>query len=160
MRGLVVAVVAAVAIGCGPAARPRPAGPPIGLVLPATDGSQIDLAKLRGRLVVVHVFASWSLAAQADVIQLDAVYAEGATAVIGVGVDLDGAVVLRPWQRGSGARYPVAVADDGVRAGKSALGPIDRVPVTLVLDRAGAVVRRHVGPLPRGALEKWLRELR
>ena len=156
---VVLAALAAVAIGCGPAARPRPLGPPIGLVLPATGGGEVDLAALRGRVAVVHVFASWSLAAQADVVQLDALYAKGATAVVGVGVDLDGAIVLPPWQRGSGVRYPIAIADDAVRAGASPLGRIDRVPVTLVLDRAGAVVRRHVGPLPRGALERWVREV-
>jgi hypothetical protein len=152
--------LAALLAACGPGARPRPLTSPIALVLPATDGSEIDLARLRGRVVVVHVFASWSLAAQADVAQLDAVFDRHAVAVIGVGVDLDGGVVLRPWQRGSGARYPIAIADDAVRAGRSPLGPIDRVPITLILDRAGAVVRRHVGPLPRGALDRWLRDLR
>jgi hypothetical protein len=106
------------------------------------------------------VFASWSLAAQADVAALNRAHDRAAAAVVGVGVDLDGALVLRPWRRGSGARYAVAVADDAVRAGATALGAIDRVPTTIVLDRAGRVARRHVGPLPEGALDRWIAELR
>lgn len=158
MSRLVAAALAAV-LACGPAQRPEARGSPIALVLPAIDGGEVDLFRLRGRLVVIHVFASWSLAAQADLEQLSAVFDRSAVAVVGIGVDLDGGVVLRPWARGSGARYPIGIADDTVRAGRSPLGPIDQVPITILLDRAGGIVRRHVGQLPRGALDRWLAEL-
>lgn len=129
------------------------------LTLPSADGGEVDFSRLRGRLVVVHVFATWSLAAQADVEQLDDVFAGNAVAVVGVAVDLMPATVVPPWQRGSGARYPIALADDAVRGGGSVLGAVDRVPMTIILDRAGAIVRRHVGPLAAGELAKWLRDL-
>jgi hypothetical protein len=129
------------------------------LTLAAADGGEVDFLRLRGRLVVVHLFATWSLAAQADVAQLDEVFAGNAVAVVGLAVDLKGSVVVPPWQRGSGVRYPIAMADDAVRAGGSPIGSIERVPMTLIVNRSGAVVRRHVGPLPRGALARWLREL-
>src|SRR6185503_2127904 len=133
---------------------------PVDLILPAADGGEIDFSRLRGRLVVVHVFATWSLDAQADIEQLDAVYAGNAIAVVGLAVDLNPTVVVPPWQRGSGARYPIALADDGVRAGNSPFGPVDRVPMTFILDRAGVIVRHHVGRLPAGALATWLEKYR
>jgi hypothetical protein len=146
-------------VACGAPARPTAMGPPITMILPAADGGEVDFLRLRGRLVVVHLFATWSLGAQADVEQLDAVFAGNAVAVVGLAVDPNGSVVVPPWQRGSGARYPVALADDEVRAGRSPIGSIERVPTTLILDRSGGIVRRHVGPLPAGALAKWLRRL-
>jgi hypothetical protein len=134
-------------------------GAPITLVLPAADGGEVDFIRFRGRLVVVHVFATWSLSAQADVEQLDAVYAGNQVAVVGLAVDPMPATVVPPWQRGSGAHYPIALADEPTRTGASPFGPIDKVPTTFVLDRAGAIVRRHVGPLAQGTLTGWLREL-
>jgi hypothetical protein len=133
---------------------------PVNLILPAADGGEIDFSRLRGRLVVVHVFATWSLDAQADIEQLDRVFAGNAIAVVGLAVDLSPTVAVPPWQRGSGARYPIALADDGVRAGNSSFGPVDRVPMTFILDRAGAIVKHHVGRLPSGALASWLEKYR
>lgn len=161
MTARAAALVAACAVACGGGGprRPEPLGAPLGLILPAADGGEVDFTRLRGRLVVIHVFATWSLAAQADVAQLEPVFEGNAIAVVGVAVDLDGSVVVPPWQRGSGARYPVALADDTVRTGRSELGATDRVPTTLLVDRSGAIVKRHVGPLPPDALAGWLRAL-
>jgi hypothetical protein len=159
LAALVLALGAAIACsGAGARDTPRHRAP-VSLTLPAADGGEIDFLRLRGRLVVVHVFATWSLDAQADIEQLDAVFAGNAVAVVGLAVDLNGTVAVPPWQRGSGARYPAALADDGVRAGNSPFGAVDRVPMTFILDRSGVIVRHHVGRLPPGALAKWLREL-
>jgi hypothetical protein len=158
-RALLVVLLAACGAGGG-----RPSGPlggTVSLILPAADGGEIDFTRMRGRLIVVHVFATWSLASQADVEQLDAIATGDPTvAVVGLAVDLDGSVVVPPWQRGSGATYPIALADDAVRAGRSPIGTIEEVPMTLILDRSGGIVKRHVGPLPAGALATWLGEQR
>lgn len=159
-----LAIAAALALGLAGCGGGGPhevvhGGAVVAVTLPAADGGEVDFSRLRGRLVVVHVFATWSLGAQSDVEQLDDVFAGNTVAVVGVALDLMPATVVPPWQRGSGARYPIALADDAVRAGTSVLGTVDRVPMTLLLDRSGAIVRRHIGPLAAGALGKWLREL-
>jgi len=156
---LLACAACAACAACGTAGPPHPLSPPLSMILPAADGGEVDLTRLRGRLVVVHVFATWSLSAQADVTQLDDVFDGNAVAVVGLALDLQGSVVLPPWQRGSGARYPIALADDAVRTGASPFGATDVVPITLILDRSGAIIRRHVGPLPPGALATWLRQL-
>ena len=159
MRAAVVAALL-VGLGCGGAPGGRLATPPLRLELPTADGAEIDLDRLRGRIVVVHVFATWSLAAQSDVTQLNAVASRNAVAVVGVAVDLTGSFVVPPWVRGSGARYPVALASEDVRAGRSGIGAVDRVPMTLILDRRGVIARRHVGPLPAGELAHWIDQLK
>jgi hypothetical protein len=162
MRGVVLVAVAALATAAGCPGGQRARGPTIRLRLPAlaAPDTALDVADMRGRIVVIHVFASWSLSAQADVESLNRVHDRSAAVVIGVGVDLDGAKTLRPWQRGSDARYPIAIASDDVRAGRTDLGAVDRVPTTLILDRDGSEARRHVGPLPVGALDRWIAELK
>jgi hypothetical protein len=149
--------LAALALALACSGTPR-TGAAIRFRLPdlAAPDTAIDVTELRGRVVVVHVFASWSLSAQADVEALNRVHDQHAAVVIGVGVDLDGARTLRPWQRGSGARYRIAIADDAIRAGTSTLGAVDRVPTTIVVDRHGTESRRHVGPMPPGALDGWI----
>jgi hypothetical protein len=152
-RASALALALALALSCGGAA---PAGRPITLRLAGADGAPVSSEAWRGAVTVVHLFTTWSLAAQQDVLQLTAAAAAG-TRVVGVSLDVEPALVVPPWRRGADVRYPLLWADDAVRSGE-ALGSVDEIPVTLVLDRAGRVHRRHVGPLPAGALAGWVRD--
>ncbi len=126
---------------------------PIALTLPALDGGDLDLARYRGQVVVLHVFATNSLDATGDVGSLDAIHDARRAVVIGVALDLDGRAVAAPWRAGTRARYLFALATDDVRAGRTALGDVSTVPITLVLDRAGRPVARVVHPLADGELD-------
>lgn len=154
MRRLVAAVVIAVAVACGGAHPAAPRSAPIALALPALDGGELELATLRGKVVVVHVFTTWSVAAQLDVEQLVAADEPADVEVVGVALDADGRQLVAPWRAAGGVRYLIALADDEVRAGRSALGPLPEVPTTIVLDRLGRIAGRVDGQLPAGALAK------
>ncbi|HVK72018.1 MAG TPA: TlpA disulfide reductase family protein [Kofleriaceae bacterium] len=114
-------------------------GAPIAMVLPALDGGSLDLASLRGQIVVLHVFTTWSLAAQAEVDALRAADQRPDVTVVGVALDPEGHLLVAPWRNASEVRYLIGLADDAVRAGKSPLGPLPSVPTTIVLDRAGRI---------------------
>jgi thiol-disulfide isomerase/thioredoxin len=146
--------LALLAGACGGAA---PRAEPVRLTLAALDGGEIDLGAYRGRVVVLHVFTSWSLAAQADVPQLDQVAADHPddVAVIGVALDDDPRFdVLAAWRAGAGAHYLITVADDGIRSGQGPLGPVAMVPITIVLDRDGRRVARVERALTAGELPR------
>jgi hypothetical protein len=130
-----------------------PLGPPIALTVPALDGGTIDVASHRGQVVVIHVFTTGSLAAAADVDELEAVSTAGKAIVIGVALDLDGRSLVAPWRTGSSVTYLVGLADDDLRGGRSALGPVREVPITIVLDRAGRPVARIEHQLGPGELD-------
>lgn len=148
-HGWLAAILLALA-ACGGA--PHPTAAPIALALPALDGGDLDVARYRGQVVVLHVFSTGSLAATADVVALDQVADAHTAVVIGVALDLDGRPVVAPWRTGTGARYQVALATDLVRGGASALGDVSTVPVTVVLDRAGRPVARVARQLRDGEL--------
>lgn len=166
MRALVVAIVLAAACGgkgsppsgsWGPSGRSTGAGaPPIELVLPALDGGELSLAAYRGKVVVLHVFSTWSLAAQAEVEALSTADAAEDVVVIGIALDTEGRPLVAPWRNGSDVRYLVALADDPTRAGQSALGALSAIPITIVLDRAGRLAVRADRQLTSGELERMI----
>ncbi len=160
-RALAVVVAAALAApacgaGAGGSTAPRR---PIALVLPAVDGGEVDLAALRGQVVVLHVFAVWSLEATGDVPQLTEAAARDGVEVVGLALDPEGYQVIAPWRRALGVRYLLTTADAAVRAGDSPLGALPVVPTTLVLDRRGVVVRRFDRALADGELARTLDEV-
>ena len=135
-----------------------PRGAPLYLSLSSIDGGETNLTELRGRVVVLHIFAAWSLAAQADVPQLVALARDEPRAVVvGIGVDPEGRVVLAPWRDANSVRYLIVSADERLRTGGSTLGRIVQVPTTIVLDAAGRVVTRIERPLAEGELAELVR---
>lgn len=151
----------AVLVACG--GKPAPAAPrmPIALVLPAADGGEIDILDYRGKVVVLHVFTTWSLAATGDVPELVAAHQRPGdeVVVIGVATDLEGFAVVSPWRNALGVRYLVALADEALRAGQTALGELPVVPTTIVLDRDGSIAHVIDRQLAPGELAAVIDEL-
>ncbi len=132
----------------------RPLSPPIALTLPALDGGDVDVASLRGHVVVLHVFTTWSVAAQLDVEQLVAVDAAPDVEVVGIALDADGRPLVAPWRAAAEVHYLIALADDGARGGQSALGPLPEVPTTIVVDSEGRIRVKLERQLRPGELER------
>jgi len=129
-----------------------PDAPPIELALPALDGGELSLASYRTKVVVVHVFTTWSLAAQAEVEALNTADAAEDVVVIGIALDTEGHMLVAPWRSGADVRYLIALADEPTRAGQSVLGNVSAVPITIVLDAKGRVAARADRQLASGEL--------
>ena len=158
MRWLAALVLVA---ACG--GKAAPAGPrmPIAMVLRAADGGDIDVLDYRGKVVVLHVFTTWSLGATGDVAQLAEAHARPGkeVVVIGIATDLEGYAVVAPWRSALDVRYLIALADEGFRAGDSPLGDVPAVPTTILLDRNGSVARVIDRQLNPGELARAIDEL-
>ncbi len=148
------------ALGCGGSQRTAPRSPPIDLTLPALDGGELDLARFRGQVVVLHVFTTWSVAAQLDVEQLALADADADVAVIGVALDPDGRALVAPWRAAAEVGYVIGLADEAWRAGRGPLGAVPVVPTTIVLDDRGQVVHRVERQLRPGELAALVRSAR
>ncbi|MBK9030547.1 MAG: hypothetical protein IPL61_04275 [Myxococcales bacterium] len=143
MRPAAVAALALALAGCGGAPAPaRPLGPPLDARLAALDGGELGLAELRGQIVVIHVFTTWSLAADLERDALAAADARPDVTVIGLALDPEGYPLVAPWRAATAVPYLIALGDDATRAGGGPLGRITQVPMTIVLDRAGRVTDR------------------
>jgi len=104
------------------------------------DGKHMDIASLRGSVVVVTFWATWCQYCKQELADLSAFYREHAQeglSVIAISAD-DAEDAGKVRERARDYPFPVALQAD---ADASAYGRIWRLPLTFVIDRRG-VLRR------------------
>ena len=138
---------AAVMLWLAAAYAPACAAPKIGKAAPALivaqlDGKTFDLAKLRGKVVLVNYWATWCAPCRKDIPKLDAFYrhyhAKGLD-MIGISVD-DPHDLAKVRKVMASLAYPVAMLK-GVTV--DGFGPPDGVPITWIVDVNGTI-RDHM----------------
>lgn len=107
---------------------------------PSVSPVPFDPSALEGNVTVVIFFATWCLPCLGQlslVRELQDEYGERGLRVVAVGMDLDGARMLRPFSEHYAPNVPVLVADEALRSGETPFGKVREVPVSLILDRQG-----------------------
>jgi len=115
------------------------------VLLERVEGGWLDLSELRGRIVVLFFFTTYSGPAQAIepfVAQVARRHAQHSdVAVVAVALDEAGSrPIVQEWRDFVDAPFPVVLADEDVHAGRSPLGPIPAIPSFAFLDADGALV--------------------
>jgi cytochrome c biogenesis protein CcmG/thiol:disulfide interchange protein DsbE len=127
--------------------------------LKSSTGKTIELAKLRGKVVVVNFWATWCAPCRAEIpgfMEVYRSYKSKGLEIIGISLDETGWEVVKPFLEKHKITYPVVVGDRKVVYD---YGGIDAIPTTFVVNRDGDVVSGHRGLLPKAQLEKILREV-
>lgn len=111
-------------------------------------GDSTSLALLRGKVVVLNVWATWCAPCRAEVPYLESIfrkYEAQALQVVGVSVDARGELDrIDAFAREFGMTYPIWLdPDERVNSTFLAIG----VPSTYVIDRRGILVWKHLGTL-------------
>jgi thiol-disulfide isomerase/thioredoxin len=140
--------------------RPQPDTEPVMLAAQTLDGASTDLAALRGRPVLIDVWATWCSACRTTLVAVNDLAANPSTSdlvVVGLSVDRNledarvwlqetlGKPALLGWQ----ANPSEAFAALDIRA----------LPATVLLDAKGRFVARHEGSDP-AELEELLTQAR
>ena len=152
--GVALAVVAAVL-----AFRPASTGQSPGRAAPAfetvdLEGRPVRLADYRGRPVLLNFWASWCVPCRKE-FPLFTTIDQQEVAVLGV-VFKDTKEAAAAFMREQGASWP-ALEDEGSRiADAYDVGFRPGLPVTVLIDRDGGLVDRHVGELRQGDLDRLL----
>jgi len=113
------------------------------LVLTALDGQTFDLAKLRGKVVLVNYWATWCAPCRKEMPKLDSFYRRyhgRGLEIVGISIDFD-RDLDKARKAAQAVSYPTAVAksiiDDGFGIPKD-------VPITWIIDVDGKVRDRLI----------------
>jgi thiol-disulfide isomerase/thioredoxin len=127
------------------------------LKLPRPDGSELALASLRGRPLVLNFWATWCPPCIKEMPELDQfhqAYAARGWQVLGLAVDRTEPV------RDFLARHPVGFAIaltglDGTELARTLGNPQGLLPFTVVFDAKGRIVHRKLGQTSMAQLAGW-----
>ena len=161
---LIPLALAALAAGVWLAqARHAPAAPAATLWqldFPDVLGQRQPLARWRGQVLVLNFWASWCAPCREEIPDFVALRTQfHPSGVEFVGIAIDNPANVAQFLRTLPINYPVLVGEGAAHNLARQLGsPGGALPYTIVLDRDGTVVLRHLGRLPRAALETTLRK--
>jgi cytochrome c biogenesis protein CcmG, thiol:disulfide interchange protein DsbE len=155
-----LALVAAAALAApipalgSPPAVGQPAPP---LVVPELDGHEFDLAKLRGKVVLVNVWATWCSPCRSEMPTLDSFYRRyRSRGLVLLGLSIDEAPdAARVHQVMRQFSYPGALAS---AARANGFGEPIAVPITYVIDAHGVVRAQLQAEGPSGVSSEALEE--
>lgn len=148
------ALFLAAAVGaCGgspaaPATAPEPVRAPAEFDWGTTEGGELSSATTRGRATALLFVTTYDLASQLVAQRLESVLHAHVPRANGGAVVLEApryAELAEAFRSTLGLSYPVAMADSLTLSGGGPFGPIEQVPLLIVLDRSGREVWRKAG---------------
>lgn len=132
---------------------------PVELALRTPEGAFIDLGDLRGKPVVLFLFATFDALSQAatrPLARFERTHAADVH-VVGIAVQPNAAELVGPWSQALQLTLTVTYEPEPrILSGASELGPFDAVPSYVVLDARGVIVERYTGFASENKLERLL----
>jgi peroxiredoxin len=102
------------------------------------DGHAVRLADLKGKRVILNFWATWCVPCLAEIPNFTRLRAETSpTNVVILGLSTDDAATQKTFAQRNGINYPLAILQNV----PSPYQDIDKIPVTIVIDRNGVIQR-------------------
>jgi len=149
-----VAVLVLLAACLAPATQDE-SGPAPSFELKDLNGRVLTLSQFKNKVLVLNFWATWCPPCRAEIPDFVEAYAankDKGLEILGLSVDRMTADMLLPFVSKAKINYPVALADTNI---VQDYGPLDAIPVTIIIDKKGIVRHRHIGRMDKETLV-WL----
>jgi thiol-disulfide isomerase/thioredoxin len=140
-----------------PAADDFKPGPAPVWQLKDVDGRVVTSDQFKHKILVLDFWATWCGPCRSEIpgyVALQKKYAADGLAIMGVSLDRAGPEVVKKFVTNEKINYQIVMGDDRI---VDALGGVEAIPTTFIVDRNGTVRYRKVGAMPVGEFEKVLK---
>jgi thiol-disulfide isomerase/thioredoxin len=110
------------------------------------SGQKVSLTAFKGKVILLDFWATWCVPCKQEIpgfIELQKQYGGRGLQILGVSVD-DSLKMAKEYATGMKMNYPVLLAE-GKEDILKAYDPIPSIPVSIIIDRDGRIVARHLG---------------
>ena len=142
-------------MGSAEAFQAKKKAPPFSLK--TSEGTTVELKKLKGKLVLVNFWATWCGPCRAEIpafVDLYERYKDKGLEIVGISVDDNGWSDVKPFVEKYKINYPVVIDQGAV---VRAYGNFNAIPVTFIVDKEGNLVDRHVGLMKKEVLQSLIK---
>jgi peroxiredoxin len=118
-------------------------------------GTRVRLSGLKGRVVLLDFWATWCTGCKLEIpwfVEFQEKYRGLGLVSVGVAMDDEGWPVVRPFLSEHPIPYPIVLGTHGIGAAFT----IQNLPVTLLIDRRGAIADSHLGVVDKAAWEQQI----
>ena len=131
------------------------------LAYPDTQGRPQALSQWRGRVLVLNFWASWCAPCREEIPDFVALRTQYASkGVEFVGIAVDNQTNVAQFMQRQAVNYPILIGEGAANNLARQLGnPSGALPYTIVFDREGNIVLKHLGRLPRARLDAVLAKM-
>ncbi len=127
--------------------------------LKTTEGKDLTLSDYKGKVVILDVWATWCPPCRRmipDLVELKNQYGDDGFEIIGISVDQQSRADVVPFVKEYKINYPVVYMDNKVW---NEYGGFPSIPTSLILNKKGEIVNKHVGLIPKSQIEQEITTL-
>ncbi len=119
------------------------------------SGKKVSLSDFKGKVILLDFWATWCVPCKQEIpgfIELQKKLGDRGLQIVGLSVD-DPLSTAKQYAAGMKMNYPVLLAE-GKEDVLKAYDPIPSIPVSIIIDRRGRIVARHLGIAPMKVFEQ------